>query len=142
VRRASGAGATVDVYEATGNTPAAGRHAAIALLAARPRPTALLCLADQLALGALAAVDSLGLRAPADVSVTGFDDIAGAADAGLTTVRQPAGEKGRAAGRYLAAAADGAPDSGGKLDLILPHELIERGSTATAPSQRRRVRTA
>jgi DNA-binding LacI/PurR family transcriptional regulator len=142
VRRRSDAGATVDVYEVVGNTPAAGGDAAIALLSARPRPTALLCLADQLALGALDALDTLGLRAPDDVSVTGFDDIAAAAGAGLTTIRQPAAEKGRAAGRYLAAVADGAPAPGRKFDLILPHELIERTSTGTAPSRRHRAGTA
>jgi DNA-binding LacI/PurR family transcriptional regulator len=140
VRTVGGGRATVVVYEAITNTPAAGRDAAIALLDGRQHPTALLCLADQLALGALEAVHVLGLRAPDDVSITGFDDIAAAADAGLTTIRQPAAEKGREAGRYLAAAAaDDDPAAGRKkLDVILPYELIERTSTGRAPQRARR----
>jgi DNA-binding LacI/PurR family transcriptional regulator len=142
VRTARSGRAAVDVYEVVANTPAAGREAAIALLDGRQRPTALLCLADQLALGALEAVDTLGLRVPDDLSITGFDDVAAAADAGLTTVRQPAAEKGREAGRFLAAAAANNGSAGSrKLDVILPHQLIERTSTARAPQRTRRVVT-
>jgi DNA-binding LacI/PurR family transcriptional regulator len=139
VRTARTGRATVEIFEATANTPAAGREAAIALLDGPQRPTALLCLADQLALGALEAVVALGLRSPDDVSITGFDDIAAAAHAGLTTVRQPAAEKGREAGRYLAtAAADGPPVGTKRRDLILAHQLIERTSTGRAPQRTRR----
>jgi DNA-binding LacI/PurR family transcriptional regulator len=38
---------------------------------------------------------------PEDVSVTGFDGIRAAVDAGLTSVEQPVVEKGRQAGRML-----------------------------------------
>jgi DNA-binding LacI/PurR family transcriptional regulator len=40
-------------------------------------------------------------RVPEDVSVTGFDGIRAAAEAGLTTVQQPVVEKGRQAARLL-----------------------------------------
>jgi DNA-binding LacI/PurR family transcriptional regulator len=132
----------VEVFEAVANTPDAGRDAALALLDRRQRPTALLCLADQLALGALEAVDALGLHAPDDVSITGFDDIAAAASAGLTTVRQPAADKGREAGRYLAiAATDGRPAGRRQREIILPHEVVERTSTGRSPHRTRRVAT-
>jgi LacI family transcriptional regulator len=67
-----------------------GHAAALELLAARDRPTAIVCANDVVAIGALNAVHGLGLRVPDDVSVTGFDDIAMAAwDVfRLATVRQ------------------------------------------------------
>ncbi|MEU6403349.1 LacI family DNA-binding transcriptional regulator [Streptomyces sp. NPDC046985] len=52
-----------------------GARAAAALLERRPRPDALLCLNDHLALGALRALHEAGLRAPDDIDVVGFDDI-------------------------------------------------------------------
>jgi DNA-binding LacI/PurR family transcriptional regulator len=51
-----------------------GRLVALALLSATPRPTALLAMSDELAIGALAAARELGLRVPRDVSVIGWDD--------------------------------------------------------------------
>jgi DNA-binding LacI/PurR family transcriptional regulator len=99
-----------------------GRHA----LAATERPTALIAETDQLALGAIEAAREAGLRVPEDVSVVGFDDIPGAAWSrpGLTTVRQPLFEKGEIAGRMLT--------DGHAREVILPVELVVRGSTAAA----------
>ena len=96
-------------------------------LAAEPRPTALIAAADQLALGALEAASEAGLRVPDEVSVVGFDDIPGAAWSrpALTTVRQPMLEKGEVAGRLLSDGPDGR-------EVILPVELVVRGSTARA----------
>jgi LacI family transcriptional regulator len=44
------------------------------LLGREPRPTALVCSSDLIALGALDAAADLGLSVPRDVAVTGFDD--------------------------------------------------------------------
>lgn len=68
----------------------AGHHAALELLAAPVRPTALMALTDALAIGALRAAHELGLRVPRDISVVGFDDIPLAAHVvpALTTVAQ------------------------------------------------------
>ncbi|WP_425264264.1 substrate-binding domain-containing protein [Streptomyces bungoensis] len=52
-----------------------GARAAAAALERHPRPDALLCLNDHLALGALRALHEAGLRAPDDMDVVGFDDI-------------------------------------------------------------------
>jgi DNA-binding LacI/PurR family transcriptional regulator len=82
-----------------------------------PGPTAVLAVTDQLALGVLEA---------AEVSVVGFGDIPAAAPAGLTTVRQPLFEKGEIAGRLLS--------EGGADEVILPVELVVRGSTSGAPA--------
>jgi DNA-binding LacI/PurR family transcriptional regulator len=90
------------------------------------RPTALLAGSDQLALSALEAARDAGLVVPHDLSIVGFDDIPGAAWSvpALTTVRQPLLRKGEIAGRMLTAAADAARD------VVLPVELVVRGSTA------------
>ena len=97
---------TVPVVERFDHTVDEGASAARQLLGAHPQVTAVICTSDILALGALAEADRRGLRVPADLTVTGFDGIAEAERAGLTTVHQPVLEKGRAAGKLLLAAAD------------------------------------
>ncbi|MFC9944996.1 LacI family DNA-binding transcriptional regulator [Streptomyces pratensis] len=54
-----------------------GARAVARALASGVRPDALLCLNDQLALGALRALYEHGLRVPDDVAVVGFDDVEG-----------------------------------------------------------------
>jgi len=68
-----------------------GYRAAEHLLAVRPRPTAVACGNDMIALGAIDAIIDRGLRIPADISIAGFDDMPFASSRliGLTTVRQP-----------------------------------------------------
>ena len=52
-----------------------GRRATRVLLATSPRPTAIVCVNDVMAVGALRELRESGLRVPEDVSVTGFDNI-------------------------------------------------------------------
>lgn len=69
-----------------------GYQAALRLLSLAPRPDALFCANDLMAMAALDAVRwHAGLRVPEDVSVVGFDDIAPAAwpKYDLTTIHQP-----------------------------------------------------
>lgn len=66
-----------------------GREAMERLLAGTPRPSAVFCASDEMAIGAMAAVRDAGLSVPGDVSVVGFDDQPTAEAIGLTTVRQP-----------------------------------------------------
>lgn len=65
------------------------------------KPTAIIAQSDLLAVGVISAALDLGLRVPGDVSVVGFDGVRldGIAPHDLTTMIQPAVEKGRAAGR-------------------------------------------
>ena len=116
-------------FEIPANRPERGLEAGRAALALDPRPTALVALTDQLAIGALEAIAEAGLKVPRDISIAGFDDVPGAATAGpgLTTVRQPLREKGEIAGRLLIA------DDSEPREVILPVELIVRGSTAPPP---------
>lgn len=61
------------------------------------RPTAVMCVSDQIAIGALNGAQSLGLEVGQDVAITGFDDVPMAEflHPALTTVRQPIPEVGR-----------------------------------------------
>ncbi|MBU4464801.1 MAG: LacI family DNA-binding transcriptional regulator [Actinobacteria bacterium] len=72
---------------------------------AASRPTAVIAHSDLLAAGIIRAAEEAGLRVPEDVSVTGFDGVTvdGLAPYQLTTMRQPATEKGRAAGDAVVA---------------------------------------
>ncbi|MGV8966737.1 MAG: LacI family DNA-binding transcriptional regulator [Cellulomonas sp.] len=91
-------------------------------------PTAVFTANDQLALGLLHAFAEGGVAVPRDVSVVGFDDIAGAAHftPPLTTVRQEFAELGRRCLNLLVAAMGGA-----ELDPTpIPPQLVVRSSTA------------
>lgn len=97
------AGLEVAALEEGFNREADGYESARRILRQHPRPTALLCMSDRLAFGAISAAHDLGLAVPEDVSIVGFDDTPQAAlvDPPLTTVYQPAVDKGRAAGYLL-----------------------------------------
>jgi DNA-binding LacI/PurR family transcriptional regulator len=128
--------ATVLLYEPEHNVPAEGERATSWLLGRTPRPTALICQSDQLAIGALTAVTRAGLVVPDDVSVAGFDDIDAAVDTNppLTTVRQPLRERGRLAGDLVLELLDG----GRPRNVRLPTELVVRGTTGRVRRRRRR----
>lgn len=70
---------------------AGGREAARIVLALPFRPTAVVCVNDQIAVGVLKELDAAGVRVPEHVSVTGFDNIAlsGYVKPALTTVDIP-----------------------------------------------------
>ncbi|MGO1507827.1 MAG: LacI family DNA-binding transcriptional regulator [Microbacterium sp.] len=75
------------------------------------RPTAVLAQSDLLAAGVIRAAEELGLSVPEDLSVAGFDGIRvdGIGEHVLTTMVQPAVEKGRAAGEQVARMLRGEP---------------------------------
>jgi DNA-binding LacI/PurR family transcriptional regulator len=106
----------------------AGHVAAVELLSAPDRPTALVAYNDIIAIGAMRGARSIGLDVPGDVSITGFDDIefASYVDPPLTTSRQPKREMGRRAVELLLDAVDG---RGGLVRETLPADLVVRGST-------------
>ncbi len=111
------------------NASASGASVANWLVEQPELPTAVACLSDVIALGLMQRLAEHGVAVPAEVSVTGFDDIAAARSAGLTTVRQPMREKGREVGRLLAD-----PDAQPR-HIRLPIELVVR-SSAAAPRSR------
>jgi LacI family transcriptional regulator len=81
---------------------------------------------DNMAIGALQALESAGLRVPEDVAVAGFDDIPLARHLGLTTVRVRIAELGeRALVRLLAII----ENKGAGGDELHAPELVVRGTT-------------
>jgi DNA-binding LacI/PurR family transcriptional regulator len=121
----------VPVFHGGDSTPEVGAQGAALVLATDPRPTALLCLSDRLAEGALKTAARLGLRVPEDLSVAGFDDASNARALGLTTVRQPTRRKGELAARALLGRLAGTTSAERHL---LPTELVVRTSTGPAPA--------
>jgi len=87
-----------------------GEHAADILLNQNNPPTALLCMTDTIALGALAAVRKRGLEVGKHVSVIGYDglDLGKHTNPPLTTMAQPLAQSGRILGDMLLAIIDGA----------------------------------
>lgn len=98
--RLAEAGLPLFLREAGDYTFESGREAGLRLFARSDRPDAVFCASDVMALGMLHAVrHELGLQAPADFSLIGFDDIPAAGWPGhrLTTIRQPVERMIRAA---------------------------------------------
>jgi DNA-binding LacI/PurR family transcriptional regulator len=94
------------------------------------QPTALFASNDTVAIGAMAAIRSAGLRVPDDISVVGFDDLPFAAftNPPLTTVRSPAKELGEYAARAAISLLDG--KKFGVQSDVVPLNLIIRESCA------------
>jgi len=119
-------------WSASGSTIADGHAAGMRLLSAPGRPTAVVAQSDLLALGVLRAADELGLEVPRDVSILGFDGarLDEAAPHELTTLVQPAVEKGEAAAAAVFAALAGEhPDP-----VLLRCELRIGTTTGPAPA--------
>lgn len=97
------------------------------------RPTAVIAQSDLLAAGVIRAAEEAGLRVPEDVSVTGFDGIVvdGLAPYELTTLVQPAADKGRAAGRAVAAMLEGGAAAAVQFTCI-----FRTGNTTAAAQER------
>lgn len=104
----------------------AGRSAFGRLWRSR-RPTALVAMGDLIAIGALEAARHAGLVLPDDLAIVGFDDIPEArwVSPALTTVRQPAREKGCVAAEMLIGLLNG---TAGPHHVMLETQLIERQS--------------
>ncbi len=106
-----------------------GYQAALRLLRRTPRPTALFCANDELALGAMRALRALNLRCPDEVSLIGFDNISAAAlaDPPLTTIAQPLDQIVTVASEYLLNRLNGDVRV---LRVLLPVTLVARASVA------------
>lgn len=132
-RAAGDHGVDVAGVERGANGHATGARLARRLLRAGDPPTALVCVSDDLAIGADAAVRSLGLTPGRDVAITGFDDSPAAAipAVSLTSVRQPLALAGEHVVRLLAnRLAD--PDATVERVLLEP-TLVPRASSARHP---------
>jgi DNA-binding LacI/PurR family transcriptional regulator len=119
-------------------SPQLGYMATKVLLASGEAFSALFAFNDISAMGAIRALREAGREVPEDVSVVGFDDIQSAAfqNPGLTTVRQPLREMGRAAAEILLKRIN-RPGSDLHDKHIVEPELVIRETTGPAPNGRR-----
>lgn len=115
----------------TGRYDVPGGHAAaLRLLRADPRPTAVFAVNDFNAIGVMGALRENGLRVGSDVAVVGYNDVSIAAElpVPLTTVRSPMVEMGRQGMARLLARAAGTPVR----SVRLRPELVARESSGAA----------
>jgi LacI family transcriptional regulator len=119
---------------------ASGRAAIQEIWAAPERPTAVFVANNLMTTGALTALMEMGVRVPSDLSVVGFDDLPLAAllDPPLTVISRPDVDQGAAAARLLVERLGeaGRPSSAPHptQSLVLPVELVVRGSTIAVPA--------
>jgi LacI family transcriptional regulator len=110
---------------------ATGYSAARRLLSSTPRPTAILCSADETAVGAIAAARDMGLKVPDDVSIAGYGDIGLFSTPALSTVRMNSEASGQAAMRLLLERLENPALAPRR--VVMPTEFIARGSTGIPP---------
>lgn len=103
-----------------------GEAATRALLARDDPPTALFCVNDLVALGALRTLRREGVDVPGDVAVVGYDDVvfAGELATPLTSVRQPTHRLGERAADLLLAGASAPAEH-----VVFQPELVVRASS-------------
>jgi len=106
-----------------------GARAAHQLFAQNRRPTAIVVTNDLLALGCYDALRSVGIRCPADISITGYNDMpfVDLVSPPLTTVRQHLFESGRQGALLLMAEIverEAIPPS-----LVIQPEIVRRRTT-------------
>jgi LacI family transcriptional regulator len=123
------AGLEADVHtvtEAPETTDAAIRKL---VQSARP-PTALFCTNNLVTRHVLHALQSLNIHPPAPIALVGFDDFetAGLLQPGVTVIRQPVGLMGSAAAEALFARLAQSNRDGPRKSVVLPVELVVRGS--------------
>ncbi len=97
--------------------------------------TAVAAASDEMAYGAILALQDAGFRVPYDVSVTGYDDLpfAPQTQPSLTTVRQPIRQLGRTAAQLMLELIAG----NAVRQVVLPTELVVRSSSAPLSRNRR-----
>lgn len=110
-----------------------GYEAASRMLGLAQPSTAIACASDVQAIGALQAVRGRGLRVPGDVAVTGYHDVELAQWVGLTTVRVPAFELGKAA---VAPLLEGTPVRSTRGRALFRPQLVVR-ETSKIPTGKR-----
>ncbi len=98
------------------------------LMALPDPPTAIFCGNDKIAMNCYSALADLGKRAPGDVAVIGFDNIAHIAEGllpALTTMQLPHYEMGKWAAQYLI---ENQGREMAPVQMALPCPLVKRGS--------------
>ncbi|HJQ44792.1 MAG TPA: LacI family DNA-binding transcriptional regulator [Amycolatopsis sp.] len=127
----AGSDVELSVLDAAALDVASGRDAGARLLGMSPRPTAVFCANDLLALGVLQAMARAGVHVPSEMAIVGYDDIefAAAAAVPLTSVRQPARRLGRTAAELLIAETADGDEPVEHEEVVFTPELVVRDST-------------
>ncbi len=127
--------ATIDVA-ADADSLDGGRQAVREVLAGGRTPTAIICVNDLMAVGALKELRERGVRVPQDISVTGFDNIklSEFCYPALTTVHIPRDRIGHTLFTSLAPDSNGANTLG--KEFVIEPELVVRDSTGAARGSR------
>ena len=117
-------------YVTAASTVDEGALAAVEVLSGPHPPTAIVAQSDLLAVGVIRGAQELGLRVPEDLSVVGFDGVRldGIAPIDLTTMVQPAFDKGRAAGEGVLGLLSGSEPSPRSFD-----SEFHQGATTAPP---------
>ncbi len=135
----AGATRSLDSLHARDNDFEYGRALARGFVEERDRPTAFVALNDEIAIGALQALQEAGVRVPQDVSVAGFNnqDICLMPTPRLTSVDQQIQQTVDTAANLLLAQIEGVASPSPLVHMIEPL-LVARESTGPAPSRSRR----
>lgn len=130
-----GAGLTPDpTLEAYGYFTVAGGESAMTSLLSQPNPpTAVFAMSDDMAFGAIRALQRHGIRPGADIAIASIDGHELAELLDLTTVGQPVAQMGRVAADALLARMLGR-DVSGPDEVTVPTTLVVRGSTVRPSS--------
>lgn len=101
-----------------------------ALLSLDERPTAVFAANDLMAIGALSAIETAGLRVPQDIAIMGYDNIPAArmVRPSLSTIAHFPEKQGQRAAELLVERLGGASDEPGR-SAEMPFSLIVRQST-------------
>lgn len=89
-----------------------GYQATKILILSNALPDVLVCANDNMAIGAIRALEESRIKVPDDIAVTGFDDSDAAAMAGLTTISIPRYEIGYLAAKELLGMISGTAEKG------------------------------
>lgn len=116
-----------------GPTIADGYAATCSMLQAKNKPTALICVNDWLAIGAIRAADEFKIRVPQDLSISGYDAITLGeySTPSLTTVSWDTIKWSREAVKVLARRLENPHTEFEK--IVIPHKMLIRESTGPAP---------
>ncbi len=118
---------------ADADTLEGGRQAARKLLSTGYEPTAIICVNDITAVGALRELRERGIRVPEDMSVTGFDNVklSEFCYPSLTTVHIPRDRIGHIIAESLLNRSE--DEEGSAPEVVIDPEFVLRNSTGPAP---------
>jgi LacI family transcriptional regulator len=121
----------IETIRTTGMKFDCGVEAAEQFLAMSPRPTAIFCANDLMALGVMRTLIAAGVKIPEDVSLIGYDDIEFAPSAAvpLSSIAQPAYQLGFTATNLLLSECEGI-ETHAHQDVRFQPELVVRSSTS------------